>query len=77
MARIFRDANFSRADLRGISMRGTRLAHAKFDKANLTRLTLTDGTPILSDLTDADITVEQLLNAVLDEEMLAPAAAAD
>jgi uncharacterized protein YjbI with pentapeptide repeats len=71
----FRDANFSGADLRGISMRGTRLTHAKLDKANLTRLTLMDGTPVLSDLTDADVTVEQLLNAMLDEEAFAPAAA--
>jgi len=73
----FRDANFSGADLRGISMRGTRLAHAKFDRANLTRLTLTDGTPVLTDFTNADFSVEQFLNAKLDDEMPAPAAAAD
>jgi uncharacterized protein YjbI with pentapeptide repeats len=73
----FRDANFSAADLRGISMRATRLAHAKFDKANLLRLTLTDGTPIFADLAEADVTVEQFLNAVLDEEMLAPVALAN
>jgi uncharacterized protein YjbI with pentapeptide repeats len=65
----FRDANFSNADLRGISMRGTRLAHAKFDKADLSRLTLTNGTPIFSDLAEAGVTGEQFLTAILDEDL--------
>jgi uncharacterized protein YjbI with pentapeptide repeats len=71
-----RDANFSNADLRGVCMRGAKLAHARFDKANLGRLTLTSGKPLFSDLSEADVSVEQLLNAALDEEMPVQARAA-
>jgi len=63
-----RDANFANADLRGISMRGARVAHASFDKANLGRLTLTNGTPIFADFADADVAADQFLTAVLDQD---------
>jgi uncharacterized protein YjbI with pentapeptide repeats len=64
-----RDANFSTADLRGASLRSTRLAHARFDKANLCRLMLTSGAMLAPDLSGADASEDQFYSATLDDKL--------
>jgi uncharacterized protein YjbI with pentapeptide repeats len=66
-----RDTNFSNADLRGASMRAAKLIHAKFDRANLGRLSLTNGSSLAPDLSDADATEEQFLLASLEDTIFA------
>jgi uncharacterized protein YjbI with pentapeptide repeats len=66
-----RDANFSNADLRGASLRATKLAHARFDKANLRALQLTSGSALAPDLAGADATEEQFYDATLDDKITA------
>ncbi|MEJ1970492.1 MAG: pentapeptide repeat-containing protein [Rhizomicrobium sp.] len=61
-----RDVDFSGADLRGICLRDTRLAHARFDKANLGHLRLANGTLLAPDLTGADAQADQFFGAILD-----------
>jgi uncharacterized protein YjbI with pentapeptide repeats len=61
-----RGANFSKADLRGASFQGTKLQHAIFDGADLRPLHLTNGTIVSPDLTGAEVTKEQLHNAIRD-----------
>jgi uncharacterized protein YjbI with pentapeptide repeats len=64
-----RDANFSDGDLRGISLRNARLTHARFDRADLGRLMLTSGKPLYSNLTGADVSPEQFLDVVFDDDL--------
>jgi uncharacterized protein YjbI with pentapeptide repeats len=64
-----RDANFSGGDLRGISLRNARLSHARFNRANLGRLMLTSGVPLYSNLTGADVSPEQFLHVVFDDDL--------
>jgi uncharacterized protein YjbI with pentapeptide repeats len=59
-----RGANFSKADLRGASFRSAKLAHVLFDGADLRPLRLTDGAALSPDLTGAEVTDEQLHNAI-------------
>src|SRR6185312_5060295 len=66
-----RDANFSNADLRGASLRATRLAHARFDKANLGRLALNNGGSLPPDLREADGNEEQFYGATLEDTIAA------
>ncbi len=61
-----RDANFSNADMRGVSLRGAKLAHAKFDKTNLGSLMLTGGTVLATDLGAVDANEDQFRRAILD-----------
>src|SRR5262249_7247431 len=66
-----RDADFSNADLRGASLRATKLAHARFDKANLSRLALSSGGSLPPDLHDADGSAEQFYGATLEDTVAA------
>ena len=61
-----RDANFSGADMRGASLRNVRLVHAKFERANLQRLSLFDGAALAPDLTGADAIEAQFSDALLE-----------
>jgi uncharacterized protein YjbI with pentapeptide repeats len=62
-----RGANFSKADIRGASFKGTKLLHAIFDGADLRPLHLAGGTLLSADLTGAEVTDEQLHNAIRDD----------
>lgn len=66
-----RDALFSNADMRGVSLNGARIAHAKFDRANLGRLTMANGTAVVTDLNVADPAQDQFYGAILDGELAA------
>jgi len=59
-----RGANFSKADLRGVSFKGAKLAHARFDGANLGGLKLGDNNMLAADLTDAEVSEQQLQAAI-------------
>jgi uncharacterized protein YjbI with pentapeptide repeats len=62
-----RDVNFAGADLRGVSLRRARLAHARFDKADLRRLALTSGAQIATDVFDAETAPGQFFGALMDD----------
>ena len=64
-----RTADFSGCDLRGASLRGAKLAHARFDRARLGPLKLAQGGEILTDLTAASVTQDQLASAKLDRPL--------
>jgi uncharacterized protein YjbI with pentapeptide repeats len=64
-----RDANFSNADMRGASLRNARLMHAKFDRANLRRLALSDGTALAPNLNGADAIEAQFSDALLEDRL--------
>jgi uncharacterized protein YjbI with pentapeptide repeats len=59
-----RGANFSKADLRGVSFKGAKLAHARLDGANLGALKLGDNNMLAADLTDAEVSEQQLQTAI-------------
>lgn len=58
-----RDVDFSEADLRGASLRDTLLSHAKFEKTDLRRLTLTNGTMLAPDFSGSDVMEDQFFHA--------------
>lgn len=64
-----RDVNFANADLRGASLRSTRLAHARFDRCNLGRLQLTNGGTLAADLSQSDASEDQFYTATLDDKL--------
>ncbi len=64
-----RTADFSGCDLRGVSFRGAKLAHACFDGARLGPLKLAQGGEILTDLTDATVSAEQMIGATLERTL--------
>lgn len=66
-----RDADFSNADLRGTSLKGARIAHARFVKANLGRLPLSNGSSLAPDLSDAEGSEEQFFHATLEDTLAA------
>lgn len=61
-----RGANFSGADLRGAIFRGARLDHAKFVAADMRTLHLRSGELRPCDFADANLSSEQIADAVLD-----------
>lgn len=61
-----RDVNFSGADLRGVSLRSAKLIHARFDKADLRKLVLNNGTCLIPDLTGAEVMPDQFFGALSD-----------
>jgi len=61
-----RGANFSGADLRGAIFRGARLDHAKFVAADMRTLHLRSGELRPCDFTNANLSPEQIADAVLD-----------
>jgi uncharacterized protein YjbI with pentapeptide repeats len=62
-----RGANFSKADLRGASFKGAKLAHANFEGADLRALEMANGAKLMVDLAGAEITDQQLRDAVRDK----------
>lgn len=59
-----RGASFMGADLRGIRLKGARLQHAKFIGADMRPLALKSGECLACDLTEADVSEEQLTEAI-------------
>jgi uncharacterized protein YjbI with pentapeptide repeats len=66
-----RDVDFSGADLRGASLRATRLAHARFDKADLRRLQVNNGAVIAPDFAGAEASQDQFFGVQSDEPLAA------
>jgi uncharacterized protein YjbI with pentapeptide repeats len=65
-----RGADFGGVDLRGAVFRGAKLLHANFDRAKLQRIDLIGGGCSMPDLTDAEISPLQFVNAILDDSII-------
>jgi uncharacterized protein YjbI with pentapeptide repeats len=59
-----RGVSFEGADLRGANLRGAKLQHAKFTAANLRPLELRSGGVQACDLSDSEVSPEQLTEAI-------------
>jgi uncharacterized protein YjbI with pentapeptide repeats len=62
-----RGANFSGVDLRGTSFEGANLVHANFDGADLRALQLGHGATLGSNFKGANVTNDQLQNAIREK----------